>query len=1651
MRRHRDHARHLALPGAAALVAFALAAQLVLADVPGGRPGPKGTVPNPGTQEQELTNITLPAPYNVFEFVVTCGACHGGTIDQEAGHFGNWAGTAMASAARDPIFRANNLLVNNTVKDLTGNDGAGNMCFRCHSPNGWYSGRFDPQLGGRADGSGMIHSILLSTDDEGVLCEACHRTMGAVTMKRADLDAADPVWNMLEGIDDWPHQGLPYPDGPVAGLPYGDTTLQLNDGMTYTGKYSGSVDFYFLDTPLAGTLYTGQTYAVWPPGTLDALGNDIGGTPVVNADGSVAPWFELPIGPPLNPNGTPDYQAQAISLEHPTQGGPNMAVAHATGDAAFLQSSEFCGTCHELTIPVLNSGMPEQRTYSEWYYSSYGREPAAGAAATPMRCQDCHMPLMKHEYTDDARVSLNPDPQLAGFFPYGKNRNPDGGTAFHKFAGANRWLPPMMKTLYPEVDLEVIGAPTGRDTRVFPGMMSDRALTWDRATRNNELSLARAADLEIVSGPSCSTGTCTVQVKVTNNAGHRIPSGYPDGRRAWVSLVVTDAADPANPAVVYESGHYDRGTATLTNSAADPALTRALGPAISADNNAVMIYEKRTGSVAGDAPAGHYTITPSLLNDTVVFDNRIPPAGFDVDRYAAAGVHFVTYTANDDGTVTPVDDPGRFLHSDGGPATYDNYDLITYSFPAPPDTSALTARAELHWQVHSREFVTFLVDGYTGLSSTGPRPEGPPSVFEPNYPLTLNYLSDHVDLAAVTSLAQADGILGEGQTLNDDWAGIAFAAWYLNGKGEPFLTAADGSDVAGAPAAPDVVTAENVAADPATGATTDPFSLLVRWSAVAGADSYIVWVRYGIDSSAPTDPLSTASWDQLALVPATLDATEETFLHDGLNVAKTYQYRVQAVDGKGASAFNASPTAVARTPWDLPLPPEWIQVQSVTTADPAEITLTWYDAADNEDGFIVQRQDVPAQGDFYTVATVPTNDQAGFGGHTTYTDSVPAGSVFNYRVAAYNANGWSTFTLPVQAATLGVPLKPTLAATATGPQSVTLTWLANGTIEFYTLERSGAGAAGPFDVTRVINDPQASSFVDTLLVANTDYWYRLQACNTVGCSTFSDVAAVTTQPAPPVAVGDGPYATDEDAPLSVPAPGLLGNDSDPASLPITAALASDPAHGSAVVNADGSFTYTPAANYNGPDTFTYTATNGTTTSAPASVALTVAPVNDAPVATADTYSTPEDTPLVVAAPGALTNDTDIDGDPLTAALVTGPAHGTLGLNADGSFTYTPEADYNGPDAFTYTANDAALSSVPVAVGLTVTAVNDAPVAADDTHTGAMGLVLGVAAPGVLANDTDIDGDPVTASLVDAPVHGILVLGADGSFTYTPASPVFTGTDTFTYTAGDGALSSAPATVTITLANWQTFNADALTDLMWRNGSTGGNYAWFMDGSTRIGSANAGIVSNTAWVVEGAGDFNADGSADLVWRNTSTGSVVLWTMNGVTQTGFAALGVVSNTEWRIRSVADINNDGHPDLVWRNVATGANVVWYYEGTTNTGMGLLPPQPAGWELGGAGDFNADGHNDLVWRNPATGVNEVWLMNGVSRLGVTPLDTRPGSAWAIEAVGDYSKDGGPDLVWRNTATGQNEFWIMDGTATVETRPLFTVSNLAWSLVAPR
>jgi VCBS repeat-containing protein len=343
---------------------------------------------------------------------------------------------------------------------------------------------------------------------------------------------------------------------------------------------------------------------------------------------------------------------------------------------------------------------------------------------------------------------------------------------------------------------------------------------------------------------------------------------------------------------------------------------------------------------------------------------------------------------------------------------------------------------------------------------------------------------------------------------------------------------------------------------------------------------------------------------------------------------------------------------------------------------------------------------------------------------------------------------------------------------------------------------SAVMVSGPTNGTVIVNPDGSFTYTPNADFNGTDgFSYQVS-----DGAELSDVATVTIDVCPvndaPSAVDDS-YATDEDTLLSIAAPGVLTNDTDPDGDPLSAILVSGPANGTLTLNADGSFDYAPNADFNGTDSFVYKTGDGSTESGEATVTITVNPVNDAPSATDDAYSTDEDTALTIDAPGVLGNDADPEGDPLSATVVDSPTNGTLTMNSDGSFTYTPNADFNGTDTFTYKASDGTAESGLATVTITVNPVNDAPSAADDAYSTDEDTAMTIDAPGVLGNDADPEGDPLSATVVDSPTNGTLTMNSDGSFTYTPNAD-FSGTDTFTYKASDGTAESGVATVTITV-------------------------------------------------------------------------------------------------------------------------------------------------------------------------------------------------------------------------------------------------------------
>jgi len=766
--------------------------------------------------------------------------------------------------------------------------------------------------------------------------------------------------------------------------------------------------------------------------------------------------------------------------------------------------------------------------------------------------------------------------------------------------------------------------------------------------------------------------------------------------------------------------------------------------------------------------------------------------------------------------------------------------------------------------------------------------------------------------------------------------------------------------------------------------------------------------------------------------------------------------------------------------------------------------------------------------------------------------------------------------------------------------------------------------------------------------------------------------SVTAVPnAAPIANNDS-FGTNEDTVLTN---NVLTNDTDPdGNTPLTVSLVTGPGNGSLSLNPNGTFSYTPNADFNGTDTFTYSVRDSLGASSNlASVVLSITAVNDAPVAVNDSYTINSTATLNVgSAAGVLANDTDIDTalSALTASLVSTVTHGTLALNADGSFTYTPNTGFTGTDSFTYRVNDGSLNSGVATVSIAVTAtVNTPPIASNDAFTGNEDTII---SNNVLANDSDLDNHtPLSATLVAAPSSGSLSLNPNGTFTYTPTAD-FNGTDTFTYIARDalGAVSNT-ATVVLTVnpvndapsfvaganqtaiagsgpqtvTNWATgFNPGAANEsgqtvagyMIVSNSNpsifavapsinpagtliytpattvastssavigvqvqdTGGtanggidmsavqfftitvtpqpslsivgvsqsegnsgnslynftvslsaastqtvsvNYSTsdgtakvsdndyvaasgtlvFLPGETHkvipvsvIGDtrfepnetftvslsapSNAQIATNSALgtilnddaqpTISISGTSRAEGNSGqtpfVFTVSLSSASAQTVSVNYTTEDGFAtvadqdyvatsgtlifapgetsktitvnvigdkksepdetfsvrlsnpsnaaivvtsAAGTILNDEYATTS--DFNGDGINDIVWRNYVTGENMVWLMGSTLPNSVMVLPSAPINWVLEGVGDFNRDGNPDLLWREYETGVTGIWMMSGASIASIEIL-APAWINWIIEGVGDLNGDGNPDILWRDNQTGFTGVWYMNGTS---------------------
>ncbi|UCG61683.1 MAG: T9SS type A sorting domain-containing protein [Candidatus Zixiibacteriota bacterium] len=476
-----------------------------------------------------------------------CSNCHGG-YDVNVEPTFNWRGSMMSQAQRDPLYEACLAITNQDAPE------AGDLCIRCHSPNGWLGGRSSP-----TDGSALV-----GIDYEGVHCDFCHRFV-----KPSPL-----------GVN-------PFPDDPD----------------------------YTAGTYAADQLYLARLDPI-PPNSSNAM--------------FIVDWDNTKRGP---------YN--------------DATARHATFYSPFHSESHLCGTCHDVSNPVywrepgdnyvpneFNAPAPSfdqytmfpvERTYSEWLMSEYNTPTGVfapqfgGNKDYVSTCQDCHMRDVTGRGAKDRRTPVRTDLPL------------------HDLTGGNAFIPALVASLYPD-DIDLAALDAGHQRAI------------------DMLQLAATVNVTVTS----ITNGYLASVEVINETGHKLPSGYPEGRRMWINVQANDNKG----VLVFESAAYDPATGVLDKY--DPtAKIYEIKPGIS--NQLAEIIALEAG------PSFHF-----VINDTLYKDNRIPPRGFT--------------NANFDQIQSPV---VNYAYADG-----QHWDVTEYVLPK----AAKEVVTTLYYQTTSKEYVEFLRD-----------------------------------------------------------------------------------------------------------------------------------------------------------------------------------------------------------------------------------------------------------------------------------------------------------------------------------------------------------------------------------------------------------------------------------------------------------------------------------------------------------------------------------------------------------------------------------------------------------------------------------------------------------------------------------------------------------------------------------------------------------------------------------------------------------------------------------------------------------------------------------------------------------------------------------------------------------------------------
>lgn len=354
---------------------------------------------------------------------------------------------------------------------------------------------------------------------------------------------------------------------------------------------------------------------------------------------------------------------------------------------------------------------------------------------------------------------------------------------------------------------------------------------------------------------------------------------------------------------------------------------------------------------------------------------------------------------------------------------------------------------------------------------------------------------------------------------------------------------------------------------------------------------------------------------------------------------------------------------------------------------------------------------------------------------------------------------------------------------------------------------------------------------------------------------------------------DSAFTTAEDGGITFSAQDLLAGVSNASSAGISVTAVTGGTNGTLVDNGDDTWTFTPDPDFNGEVELQVTIADGKGSSETATATIEVTPVNDNPVADSATATATEDGGMVAGTVSA----SDVDGDSLTYSLVSGPAEGSVTVNADGSYSFDPGGDFQDlaigetrDVTFTYQADDGQGGTDQNTVTVTVSGANDGPSAADQSFDTAEDQAIVFNKSDLLSGASDIDGDSLSIAALGTPSSGTLTDNGDGTVTYTPAAG-YEGQATFSFTVSDGNGGTSVATATVNVIDPENepdvapvadITGTAGDDVI--NGTVGGDVIDALGGDDLVNGMNG---ADTILGGDGADQIHGQGGDDLIYGGT----------------------------------------------------------------------------------------------------------------------------------------------------------------------------------------